>query len=660
MSGNLQDRPRCGWPGTMAVVLLSLGYLGATVLGDGFEFHRSVFVMPVIVAAALCGLVESWRTGRVLWKPALFAGGLALLYLVCRSLTSPVWDLARHDLLLATLFWLTVVTVATCATTSMRLAILALTIALILGLHFVVGLYQHFGDSSFAVFRISRREGAGVSGLFWHWNNLSAVLAIVVPVVFGVAVYSRTVLLRLVFGFLFLAGLYLAYLTKSRAGLVALMVGLGAVGFGFLLGRFRSSNWSIRLAIVAGVGCVTAVAVILSFGVVSKVSEQRKQGGDLNLVLEKDMRFALAGLAFDQWMEKPLVGTGSQSFRYLSVEHWDRETMPRWLGTPDTVHNEYLQTLAEYGLIGFLLLVLFVMLVFGRFVLWPPEEERSGSVWTGARIGGFGGLTAAAIHAMLDFQMHVLPVLLLAGGVVGLLVSTNPSTSKSLRWVHMLTIVFAGTVALASSGRDNLSLITWLKWETAAVRQEGRMTGKDLSVLRKLVDGSPHYILARAYGRFYMEAYLKDSNRNPKLLEEALWALEIAYHRNPFDQEASGNYGLVLDLVGRHEEATAVHLRTVEMAWRRESRYGVMSAMSHHLYQVGEKIWKQRKAEKALGFFLVSLDYLNASHRQGFRFDGGLPYKERKRLLESRVSLLQTSGITPQFPQEIPPPPGES
>ena len=38
----------------------------------------------------------------------------------------------------------------------------------------IAGFYQQFWNPEFTVMHLPRRTGAGVSGLFWHWNNLAA------------------------------------------------------------------------------------------------------------------------------------------------------------------------------------------------------------------------------------------------------------------------------------------------------------------------------------------------------------------------------------------------------------------------------------------------------------------------------------------------------
>ena len=51
-----------------------------------------------------------------------------------------------------------------------------------------------------------------------------------------------------------------------------------------------------------------------------------------------------------------MVGTGARTFSYLVVKNWVRGRTDYSLGNPEMAHNDYLQTLAEYGLIGFSLL----------------------------------------------------------------------------------------------------------------------------------------------------------------------------------------------------------------------------------------------------------------------------------------------------------------
>ena len=181
---------RVHWLAPTALLFLFAGWVTAILLAGGLELHRSAVAMPLVVIGALLGLAEAVRTRRVVRTPILLAGVPALLYFTLRALFSEVWDLGRHDLHLITMAWLTIVTVPTCVGTRRERIILLAGLAVVFGAQFLAGLYQQFFDPHFTFFRRTRPSGEGVSGLFWQWNNLAGLLAIMVPLFLGVALCS--------------------------------------------------------------------------------------------------------------------------------------------------------------------------------------------------------------------------------------------------------------------------------------------------------------------------------------------------------------------------------------------------------------------------------------------------------------------------------------
>ena len=161
---------------------------------------------------------------------------------------------------------------------------------------------------------------------------------------------------------------------------------------------------------------------------------------------------------------------------------------------------------------------------------------------------------------------------------------------------------------------------------------------------------APHYYAASTYGWLRFDEFLIQMQRgepDPELLEEALWALRIAYERNHYDQSTLVTFGVVLDQLGHFEEATAVHNRSVEMGWRRENKYGAMAAMSMHLYYRGESVWMRRKSAQALGYYQRSLEYLEASRARNFKINN---YEAQKGILEERITCCRPQALSRKFP----------
>ena len=75
-------------------------------------------------------------------------------------------------------------------------------------------------------------------------------------------------------------------------------------------------------------------------------------------------------MAVDQFLDAPLVGSGSMSYSYLCYQNWGDLTASS-ANDHVWVHNEFLQVMADYGMIGLLLVVCLL-------VMWTTHVHRRG------------------------------------------------------------------------------------------------------------------------------------------------------------------------------------------------------------------------------------------------------------------------------------------
>lgn len=654
----VQDQqPESGWLGLFALLFLMAGWVVAVLVGGGLELHRSGVAVPLVVVGALLGLVNSIRSGQVLSLPILIGGVTALLYFVGRALFSEVWDLGRHDLHLMCMGWLTLTTVSTCATERRKRILVVVGVGAVVGVQLLAGLYQHFLDPDYTFFRHPRPSGSGVSGLFWQWNNLAGLLAIVMPLFAGLALGAPSWKQRGPLLLFLLVGVWLAWLTKSRAGFAAMTGGIFCAGAVLVFLRLRSrplGAWLVACVALAVLGLLAIAVVSLS---TSALSEERGQDTEMGNLLGSSSRLGLAAVAFEIWQEQPLFGNGSQSYRYLSVQHWDTD-IPSWVNDPELAHSEYLQVLCDYGIVGLIGIVGFLLVVFGGALVSISRERASLSRFErGLQAGCMAALGGGMLHAAFDFQTHLLPVLMTAALVIGLLMPA-PAFRRAIsaRLIHGSLLVVILCLGLAATGKESLQVIKWLRWEKQrAAKYEVGLA--EMPHLRQLVEGSPHYSIAELYGRLQLSVYTRTAEDNRSelgvCLQEARWALEIALRRNPQDARALVELGLVLDLLGDFDEAADVHREAIRIARRRERKFGAFAGLSHHLALRGKKLWYGRRPEEALGCFLLSREYLELSIRRGYRFSQPQEFRERRAILKFYIKSLQDGKIRPDLPEDI-------
>jgi O-antigen ligase len=175
------------------------------------------------------------------------------------------------------------------------------------------------------------------------------------------------------------------------------------------IGRARAAR-PAAVAAVLGACAVASAVVVLVVGRSSfdALAEARAT------LASPDRADAWAAAARAFWRQ-PVVGTGPGRLHLGWVAD---DGVPQ---TIEHVHNEYLQLLAELGVVGGILLG--GVLASSGLAVWravgPGAAERAGALPRADRAGAAAGLVALAVGSALDFSWHTWALLVLAGLLIG-------------------------------------------------------------------------------------------------------------------------------------------------------------------------------------------------------------------------------------------------
>ncbi len=330
-----------------------------------------------------------------------------------------------------------------------------------------------------------------IFGSFGQPNWLAAYLALLLPIGMSLLLLIKKNILRV--GLLSIISLWYCVLlfTKSRSGLLGLVVGLvfmlGWLSIGLAMRTWSMKKISLKLITVRlGITGLLLLVFTLFFGtpltpsIAQMFSPSEAPAAQVvGPALEAggtesgEIRKIVWQGAIDVWKRYPLVGSGLETFAYSYYK--DRPLahngVSEWDFLYNKAHNEWLNFLATTGTIGF---IAFLGLLFSPYIaslLWmlrlrklstEDQDRTSALVLTGGILGGL-----SALHVSNFFGFSTVTVTMLQFLLMGVLVTSwNPKNIQSSTNTKKPLNV---TQYLFLSGLAVLSLV--LLGKTISIRQ---------------------------------------------------------------------------------------------------------------------------------------------------------------------------------------------
>jgi putative inorganic carbon (hco3(-)) transporter len=253
----------------------------------------------------------------------------------------------------------------------------------------------------------SRAEGA--TGSYANRNHFAGLLEMCLPFAVmgavkilndGRAFSRRQTPLRPALGasglLLCAAAMFLAVLVSlSRMGFIATLAGLAVMG-SLALARERGGarRWLPAVAMI--LAALAAFVLLPSDQLVARFSDI--SGGEQVFA---DARTLNWGDTLRLIRAYPLFGCGLGAFQSALLPY--KTVAP--LFTVDYAHNDYLQLLAELGIVGFVPLIFLVAVIYARAVRHAMRLRRGPEAYLA--LAAAGGLTAIALHSLADFNLYI-------------------------------------------------------------------------------------------------------------------------------------------------------------------------------------------------------------------------------------------------------------
>ena len=611
----------CQW-GTLACLLALLVWsplaYGAVAAGQ-----LQITTLLALCAVA-CWLVGCWLEPRrpVIWTPFCWVSLLLLALAAAGYLNADLEYVARHEVwrigVYLLVFWLAL-QVGSRSETAQTLALVLIGVGFLVASY---GIYQFAtgSDRVWASIRPSQYAGRA-SGSFICPNHFAAFLELVIPVAISMAALSRLrLVLRLLLGYAGLVMLCGLAASLSRGGWLGCGVGLVLLTSWIVL---RSEKrWVLLLILAIGVGLVIAF-----YQWSPKAQLRMLRPLDRDRPAEVNFRGSLWTATIEMWRDHVWFGVGPGHFDYRFPFYRPVVIQAR----PHRAHNDYLNTLADWGLAGGALLLgtLVVLCLDASRALRHALRSRADSTSrrgskAAVLLGALAGLASVLVHSFVDFNFHI-PAIALTATCYAALISGHLRFASDQYWHRPRTIgAITATLILGSVGG-------WTGWVAAQSRAEEiwlAQAGSAQSRIHRLRreirgrSGSHEEIQQmildlRSAENEALASWQRASLEEPanfdtayaigNLLRQKSWTGDPDYvrtareaipwfHRasgiNPFDPSSLLGIALCLDWLGQNDEALPYYERALSLD---PVNYYLLAHMGWHFVQTRElpraRIW---------------------------------------------------------------------
>jgi O-antigen ligase len=267
------------------------------------------------------------------------------------------------------------------------------------GLIAFVGIMQKLASPE-AIYGVRKHSGAIPFGPYVNSHHFASLMVLISGVgvahLLGNGVKQQTKLLvGIAVGLMAIA----APFTGSRGGVLAYLAMICVAVLAWFYGR-RSEERSSVFPLIAG-GAVFGLIVIGSLFYLGGESSVLRGFGIENQSADiSSGRYHFWSIAWKIFLANPILGAGMDAFG-VAFTRFDTQS---GIYRVEQAHNDYLQMLADGGLVGFSLAIAFVFILVKRAV--KRIREESDPFLRTTIIGGLAGCVGILVHSIFDFPLR--------------------------------------------------------------------------------------------------------------------------------------------------------------------------------------------------------------------------------------------------------------
>jgi len=601
-------RKNLEWWCERGMLFLILGMLVFAPLAFGaVEPWAYLILQGMGVGVCLLWAARLWLSPRtkLLWPPLAWVVVGFAVYAVGRYFTADIEYVARLEviqvLFLAFIFFVVMNNLRGQDETEW-VSYTLITLATVISCFAVGQLLSH----SDRVWDVHAGNEARASGSYISPNHFAGFLELILPLALAFLLVGKMKIIpRILLGYAVVAMSLGLAVTFSRAGWVSAAVGVFLV-LGVLLGhRNHRMRAMILLALMlAGGGLFISHYLAKQKGFTQHV-QLKAEAGPGNY--DWSSRLKMWDAAGRMWLDHPWWGVGPAHYDYRFREYRPADLQAR----PDRCHNDYLNLLADWGVVGgVIVLAGMVLFALGLFKTWPHVRREENAFGSGQSnrfaffLGAAGGLTSLATHSMMDFNLHIPANALIAVTLLGLLAS-NLRFATEQYWVRAgvpLKVSLAGLLGIMAvlllvqewrQGRETY-------WQAKAER-EGNFSPERAAALEKAFAAEPkNFQTAYDIGECYRTEGLEGGKNYQELTKQAQDWYARAMPLNPHDGYNYLRVGMCLDWLGEHKASEKYYS---EAELRDPNGYYLAANLGWHYVQIGDYAAARQCFIRSLSFY---------------------------------------------------------
>ncbi len=579
----------------------------------------------LILQGLTLGVVALWglrfwlhQRPQLLWPPICWAVVAFALYAIGRYLTADIEYVARREMLHVLVYAFLFLAIVNNLHRQESVQLIIFTLVFLATAISFYAIYQFLTDSNRVWHYVVPPFGHRASGTYISPNHLGGFLEMLLPLGLAYTLVGRLKPVAKVFlGYAALVLVAGIAVTVSRGTWMAASVALLLL-FGVLLfHRNYRLPALVLLAVVVGAG---AFFVPRTFPFERRLKQLFTQGK-----VNDDLRFALWEPAFRVWQENVWWGAGPAHFDYRFRKYRPDDVQKQ----PDRAHNDYLNTLADWGAVGTALVAsAWVLLWVGvvktwRFVRGTPNDlgGKKGSNKFAFVLGASLGLIAILVHSVVDFNMHIPANAILAITLMALLSShlrfaTERYWAGMGAWAKVLGsfVLLTGLVYLGGqTWRDTWEYVWLDRAERAPTFSPAQIGLLEKAFAVEPMNSETAYAIGEAY-----RVQSKEGDENYReLAEKAMTWFERSQRLNRWDGYGYLRYGLCLDWVGKPDEAAPYFAKAEELD---PNGYFTLANIGLHYVQLGDyaaaKPWFERSLSLQWFENPIARSYLAIANRK--------------------------------------------